>query len=198
MVPSKFAVLCLVALVGVLMQDASSKSFDERYNNAESPSDLEQMEDTEEHQLTGSKRDDKLKANLALIERAAKNTGLSKDEIEEIEKRGWRRRSRRGRRNRRRRARRSRSRRRSRRRRSRGRSSRGRRRSGRQGSRRRGSGRNGGGGGGFGSHIQAISGGLDAINSGLDLAHKLTPDNNPDNADQGMNGEEMNGEEDTF
>ncbi|XP_062614333.1 U1 small nuclear ribonucleoprotein 70 kDa-like [Saccostrea cucullata] len=198
MAPCRLIVLCIVALIGVLIQSSSSKNVEDRGTNVKSRSDL----DIEEVPgVDGIKKDDNKEGELTLIDRAVKNTGLTKDEIEEVEKRGWRRRSRRGRRRRRSRRRRSRRRRyRNRRRRNRrnrrrrNRRRRSRQRNGRRGSRRKGSSGQSGGGGGIGSHIgSAFSGGLDAVNSGLDLANNLSPGNNdnyPDDADQNTDEEE--------
>ncbi|XP_062619571.1 U1 small nuclear ribonucleoprotein 70 kDa-like [Saccostrea cucullata] len=182
MVPSRLTLLCMVALIGILIQSSSTKKVEDGNTNVKSRSDF----DIEEVRgVDGSKKDDNEEGELTLIDRAVKNTGLTKDEIEEVEKRGWRRKSRRRRRRRRSRRRRSR---RYKNRRRRNRRRRSRQRNGGRGSRRKGSGGQSGGGGGIGSHIgSAISGGLGALHSGLDLAHSLTPGNNPDEDEEENN-----------
>ncbi|XP_034324478.2 serine/arginine-rich splicing factor 4 isoform X2 [Magallana gigas] len=192
MAPERFWVLVvlIVAVISSFVTKSSSKSIEEVDDNVRRNEDLEAVYDTETNPIhTRSKRDADTEAVLKDGSATDKVIAqISKDEIEEIETRGLRRRSR----SRRRGSRRSRRRgsRRSRRSRSR-RSGRGRsRRSGRGRSRQPGRGRsrqsrrkgsNGSGGGsGWGAVTgiaDAASTGLNAVNAGLDLANNLKSNN---------------------
>ncbi|XP_052700660.1 uncharacterized protein DDB_G0287625-like [Crassostrea angulata] len=184
MAPERFCVLVvlIVAVISSLVTKSSSKSIEEVDDNVRRNEDLEAVYDTETKSiLNRNKRDADTEAALKDGSATDKNIAqISKDEIEEIETRGLRRRSRsrrrssgRSRRRGSRRSRRSRSR----------RSGRGRsRQSGRGRSRRsRRKGSNGSGGGsGWGAVsgiADAASSGLNAVNAGLDLANNLKSNN---------------------
>eukprot|EP00105_Crassostrea_gigas_P029337 XP_011451262.1 PREDICTED: serine/arginine-rich splicing factor 4 isoform X1 [Crassostrea gigas] len=203
MAPERFWVLVvlIVAVISSLVTKSSSKSIEEVDDNVRRNEDLEAVYDTETKSIPNrNKRDADTEAVLKADGSATdKNIAqISKDEIEEIETRGLRRRSRSRRRSSGRSRRRSsgrsrrrssgRSRRRGSRRSRRSRS----RRSGRGRSRQSGGGRsrrsrrkgsNGsgsGGGSGWGAVTgiaDAASSGLNAVNAGLDLANNLKSNN---------------------
>eukprot|EP00105_Crassostrea_gigas_P029338 XP_011451263.1 PREDICTED: U1 small nuclear ribonucleoprotein 70 kDa isoform X2 [Crassostrea gigas] len=179
MAPERFWVLVvlIVAVISSLVTKSSSKSIEEVDDNVRRNEDLEAVYDTETKSIPNrNKRDADTEAVLKADGSATdKNIAqISKDEIEEIETRGLRRRSR-SRRRRSRRSRRSRSR----------RSGRGRSRQSGGGrsrrSRRKGSNGSGSGGGsGWGAVTgiaDAASSGLNAVNAGLDLANNLKSNN---------------------
>ncbi|XP_048736921.1 protein nemuri-like [Ostrea edulis] len=160
MVPIRVLLLLAIPLIGIFLQESSSKSIDERNPHVESPADFEGY-----HELIKSKRDvdSTIAENIKESERAMGDSALSnEDETQEIEKRRGRRRRRGGRRRS------------------------GRRRSGRRGSRRGGSRRTGSGKGSAAlGALDAISNGLGAVDAGLGIAQTVGDMNqgNDDNGD---------------